>query len=229
LLLDFDGTLVELAETPDAIEVAGQLPDLLRRLAERLEGRLAIVSGRSLGDLDRHLERVACFAVGSHGLEVRLADGTAVPAPASSLPSLLRSEAASFAQVRPGLLVEEKPGGLALHYRRAEQHGSATEAWAETAATRHGLRVQRGKMVVELLPRGVDKGEAVHRLMREPAFAGARPLFVGDDLTDEDGFEAAARHGGAGVLVGTPRTTAARWRLPDVASVHAWLEAAADG
>lgn len=224
-LLDFDGTLVELAEAPDAIRVPEGLAGLLDRLSLRVGGRLAIVTGRALADLDRHLGGLAIMAAGSHGVELRLPGGTA--SDAAQLPGEVRREARRLAAADPGLLVEEKPGSLALHYRRTPTRAEEVSRWAEEAAARHGLRVQPGKMVVELLPRGVDKGEAVRRLMREPPFTGARPLFVGDDLTDEHAFEAALALGGGGVLVGPGRPTAARWRLPDVASVHAWLEEAA--
>jgi trehalose 6-phosphate phosphatase len=226
LLLDFDGTLVELAETPEAILVPESLPALLRRLSGRLQGRVALVTGRALADLDRYLPGLS--AAGSHGLELRFADGRRAPH-GRAVPEGLLGDAVRFAASDPGLRVEEKPGGLALHYRLAPDRAAEAEAWADEAAGRHGLRVQPGKMVLELLPRGVDKGEAVRRLMAEPPFAGARPVFVGDDLTDEHGFEAAAALGGAGILVGPPRETAARWHLPDVAAVHGWLEAAADG
>ncbi|HYD36393.1 MAG TPA: trehalose-phosphatase, partial [Allosphingosinicella sp.] len=118
---------------------------------------------------------------------------------------------------------------VALHYRLAPERGRAVEEFAEKLALRFGLALQRGKMVAELRPHGADKGGAVRRLMAEPPFAGARPVFVGDDLTDEYAFEAASALGGEGVLVGPPRPTAARWRLDDVARVTAWLEAAANG
>ncbi|MFL6858715.1 MAG: trehalose-phosphatase, partial [Allosphingosinicella sp.] len=113
--------------------------------------------------------------------------------------------------------------------RRAPDLAGEAASLAEALALRHGLRLQAGKMVAELVPPGVDKGAAVRRLMAEPPFAGARPVFVGDDLTDEHGFEAAAALGGGGILVGPPRETAARWRLVGVDAVHAWLEAAARG
>jgi trehalose 6-phosphate phosphatase len=226
--LDFDGTLVELAQTPEAIVVAQSLPGLLERLSRRLAGRVALVTGRALADLDRYRLGPGLAAAGSHGLELRLGD--AAPASRGGTPPLadaLRREAARFAAGDPRLRVEEKPAGIALHYRLAPARADEAKAWAQGAADRHGLRVQPGNMVVELLPRGVDKGAAVRRIMAEPPFAGARPVFVGDDLTDEHGFEAAAAMGGGGILVGPPRETAACWRLADVAAVHAWLEAAA--
>ena len=227
LFLDFDGTLVELAEAPDLIEVPDTLSRLLERLSERLEGRLAIVSGRSIADVERHLGRTAFAVSGSHGFELRLADGRSLAGAAPELLGGVRRDVARFAATAPGLLVEEKPAGIAVHYRRAPQEAGRVAAFLAGVAERAGLVLQRGKMVVELRPPGADKGEALRRMMTEPPFVGARPLFVGDDLTDEHAFAAAAALGGAGVLVGTPRETAAHWRLPDVAAVVRWLEAAA--
>jgi trehalose 6-phosphate phosphatase len=229
LFLDFDGTLVELADSPGAIQVPAGLRPLLERLAVRLGGRLAVVSGRAIGDLDRHLGRCAIAVSGSHGLELRYADGEDVPVAAPAALQPARAELAAFAAADPRLLLEDKPASVALHFRRAPERAEEAEALAAELATRTGLTLQPGKMVVELRPHGADKGDALRRLMREPPFAGARPLFVGDDLTDEHAFEAAAQLGGAGILVGPARGTAATWRLDDVAAVGAWLTEASRG
>ena len=227
LFLDFDGTLVELAETPGSIRVEPGLGDLLDRLARRLEGRLALVSGRSLADLDRHLDCRSYFTSGSHGLELR-PPGDA-PRPLAAPPGLeaIRMEVRRFASGKEGLLVEQKPAGIALHFRQAPEASSEVDSFMTDLGDTHGMRVQRGAMVVELRPPGADKGDAVRSIMAEPAFAGARPVFVGDDLTDEHGFEAAASLSGAGVLVGAERPTAACFRLADVAAVSQWLRQAA--
>lgn len=229
LFLDFDGTLVELADVPGAIAVPLGLRPLLDRLAERLEGRLAIVSGRAIDDLQGHLGGCAAALSGSHGAELLYADGRRVPVSAPPGLAGAREEIHRFAAGSAGLLVEDKPAGVALHYRLAPERERAVAAFVEELAGRSGLALQRGKMVAELRPAGTDKGAALRRLMAEPPFAGARPVFVGDDLTDEHAFEAAAALGGEGVLVGPERPTAARWRLDDVAAVTEWLEAAADG
>jgi trehalose 6-phosphate phosphatase len=224
LFLDFDGTLVELAETPDAIRVPPSLSPLIQRLAERLEGRVAIISGRAIKDLERHLLCSGIAISGSHGLELRLRDGSNVPLGVPRGLDQARERAALYAASVPGLLVEEKPFSLALHYRKAPEREAEVHSFMTELAESSGLSLQQGKMVVELRPAGADKGDAVRALMAEPEFAGARPLFVGDDLTDEDAFRAAAALGGAGILVGAERETAAEWRLDDVAAVAEWLE-----
>jgi trehalose 6-phosphate phosphatase len=229
LFLDFDGTLVELAETPGGIAVPTGLAPLLDRLSARLQGRLAIVSGRAVDDLRRHLGGSAAVLSGSHGAELHYADGRRIPVSAPPGLAEARESIRRFAAAGEGLLVEDKPAGVALHYRLAPERAAEADAFVEALAGRSGLILQRGKMVAELRPAGSGKGAAVGRLMAEPPFAGARPVFVGDDLTDEDAFGAAASLGGDGVLVGPPRPTAARWRLDGVADVHAWLEAALDG
>lgn len=229
LFLDFDGTLVELAEAPGAIAVPAGLAPLLDRLSGRLDGRLAIISGRAVDDLRRHLGLSAVALCGSHGAELHYADGRSIPVSAPPGLAEARESVRHFAAGDEGLLVEDKPAGVALHYRQAPERAEEADAFLEALAERSGLALQRGKMVAELRPEGSDKGAALRRLMGEPPFAGARPVFVGDDLTDEDAFLAAASLGGEGVLVGPSRPSAARWRLDGVADVTAWLEAAADG
>ena len=223
LFLDFDGTLVELAETPDSIRVAPELVPLLERLRRRLDGRLAIVSGRSLSDLERHVPLSGIAFSGSHGLELRLADGTCLPLSVPIGLDDVRDRVRRFATRDSGLLVEDKPAGIALHYRLAPGQAEAARGFMEDLAGERGWSVQHGSMVAELRPDGATKGDALRAFMTEPEFDSARPVFVGDDLTDEHGFAAAAALGGAGVLVGPPRATAARYRLESVPAVAAWL------
>jgi trehalose 6-phosphate phosphatase len=229
LFLDFDGTLVELADSPGAISVPAALAPLLGRLSERLDGRLAIVSGRAVEDLRSHLGGCHVILSGSHGAELHYADGRSIPVSAPPGLAEARESVHRFAAGGEGLLVEDKPAGVALHYRLAPGRAGEADAFLKEVADRSGLALQRGKMVAELRPLGSDKGEALRRLMGEPPFAGARPVFVGDDLTDEDAFRASAALGGEGVLVGPSRPSAARWRLESVAEVTSWLEAAAHG
>lgn len=227
LFLDFDGTLVDIVERPDAVAVDAPLAMLLEELADRLQGRLAIISGRPRAEIDALFGHCAFAVGGSHGLELRWPDGRSrTPDPPANLPRLigrLRDAAARYS----GTLVEEKPFGVALHYRAAPQHEGACRRLAEALAEESGYALQAGKMVFELRMRGGNKGAALEAFMTEPPMRGTRPFFVGDDLTDEDAFRAAAAAGGAGILVGAARPSAARYRLPDVAAARAWLAAAA--
>jgi trehalose 6-phosphate phosphatase len=229
LFLDFDGTLVELASAPDAISLAPEVAPLLKRLDGKLKGRLALVSGRAIADLERHLECAGLAVSGSHGFELRLRDGSLAPLGRRLDLSKARESVRAFADSAPGLLVEEKPFGIALHYRQAPDEEERARAVMRELAGEGALVLQEGKMVLELRPRGVDKGDALRAFMAEPDFADARPIFVGDDMTDEDAFVAAAELGGAGVLVGPPRPTAAQWRLESVPAVLEWLNRASHG
>jgi trehalose 6-phosphate phosphatase len=227
LFLDFDGTLVELADAPDRIRVPEGLAPTLERLRRRLGGRLAIVSGRSLADLERHLPLHGIAFSGSHGLELRLADGTRLPLSVPIGLEDVHARVEAFAATAPGLLVEEKPAGIALHYRLAPSEAARADAFMTALARERGFEVQRGAMVAELRPTGATKGDALKAFMTEPEFIGARPLFMGDDLTDEHGFAAAADLGGAGILVGPERESAALYRLESVGDAARWLEGAA--
>ena len=228
LFLDFDGTLVELADTPDGVSVPTGLGPMLERLRRKLNGRLAIISGRSLADLKRHLPLHGIAFSGSHGLELQLADGTRLPLSIPlGLDEMCEAVEEFAAKSGGGLLVERKPAGIALHYRLAPEEAERVEAFMEAQARKTGFALQRGAMVVELRAHGATKGDALKAFMTEPPFANARPVFVGDDLTDEDGFAEAAALGGAGVLVGPPRPTAARYGLQSVKVVAAWLRSAA--
>ena len=225
LFLDVDGTLIELAERPDAVIVGDHVTTTLDRLSVRLDGRIALVSGRSVAQLDAIIGPAArrVVTIGSHGAETRDI-GTDLAARVRP-PAL--AEAETYLRDRfpetDGALLEVKTLGLALHYRLNPSLEDAAIAAAEAFGREHGLVVQRGKMMVELRAGGPNKGHAITALMAGPHFAGRIPLFLGDDETDEPGFAACAALGGAGVLVGPLRATAARYRLPDVTAVHAWL------
>ena len=227
LFLDFDGTLVELAERHDAVIVGNGLRELIRILAKRLDGRLAVVSGRTADEIVTYLHAADShppFGIaGSHGLELRWTDGRGeAPTRPEALDSILAALHA-LADRHPGVVVEEKAFGAALHYRGAPDAGPACDALAERLAADNGLHLQRGKMVAELRLPGADKGDAVRRFMAESTFAGTTPIFLGDDVTDEAGFAATAELGGWGVLIGDAAITAARYRLDDVTAVHHWL------
>ena len=224
LFLDFDGTLVEIADTPDAVRSDGLGP-LLDALARRLSGCLAIVSGRPVAEVAAHIAPARVVIAGSHGLERAALDGSVTaPARTAGLDAALAA-AADLARRHPGVLIEDKPFGIGLHYRRARHAEADALALADALAAAHGLVVQRGKMVAELRLPGHDKGSAVRDLMTEPERCARRPVFMGDDVTDEAGFAAARALDGAGILIGPPRATAARYILPDVAAARAWLAA----
>jgi trehalose 6-phosphate phosphatase len=227
LFLDLDGTLAPIVSRPDQVVPDARRTHLLERLCKGLNGRLAVVSGRTLDDLDRILEHRVAALAGVHGLTRRTGDGglriaTAHPGHDQALAALT-----AFAAPLHGVLVEDKVLSIALHYRQAPEIAEAAIREAERVARLTGLTLQPGRMVMELRTPGSTKGDSVRAFMAEPPFAGARPIFVGDDLTDEDGFEAADRLGGFGILVGAaPRATAARFQLDDVEAALAWLERA---
>jgi trehalose 6-phosphate phosphatase len=222
LFLDVDGTLLGFQDDPDAVALPSGGLDTITRLTARLGGALAVVSGRPLASLDLIFTPLSLPAAGMHGQELRGAPETPRVAPGAL--AELRREATVLAHRYPGVRVEDKGGALALHWRAAPQAAAALQALASRFLPRlDGYRVQPGDQVLELVPADVDKGRAVRRLLEQAPFAGRTPVFVGDDLTDEYGFEAANALGGWSVLVGRRPNSHAMYALPDVAAVHAWL------
>lgn len=225
LFIDFDGTLVELMDRPDAVVVDEPLRDLLGALGAALPGRVAIVTGRSVEQIDGFLGDLSrAFAVaGSHGSERRLASGEL--SPPLDMPDMgpVIQALGEFAASHAGTIVERKRYGVALHYRLAPEIEGKAQEVVEHLAQKFGFGVQTGKMMAELKILGGDKGQAVAAFLEQPSMAGTQPWFIGDDLTDEAGFMAAAGLGGGGVFVGPPRETAALFALPDVGAVRAWL------
>lgn len=230
LFLDIDGTLVEFASRPDEVMVDVSLPSLLRALSDRLDGALAPLSGRSLREIDALLGLPRGAAAGLHGAELRRADGIAIAAARAS-PDLsrLRTRATALASTLPGVFVETKSNAIALHYRSVPGAAGAVQEVARALLREAGAdyALQAGNHVVELKPAGIDKGCAVATLMRSQPFAGRVPWMLGDDLTDEHAFEAANALGGAGIIVGPRRPTAARYALDDPRAARAWLAALA--
>ncbi len=227
LFLDFDGTLSELAPTPDAAHLSQSMLRAVSAAQAALDGRLAIISGRSLAMLERLIPIPGLALAGVHGLERRFANGEVDrPAPPQGL-AAARARLLEFAAREPGLMLEDKGLSIALHYRANPGLAPLAHARAHSLADSLGLIVQTGKMVVELRPPGADKGAAVRHFMASPPFKGARPLFVGDDDTDESAFAAAADLGGHGIRVGAhPHGSAASFSLPTVAAVERWLTGA---
>lgn len=225
LFLDFDGTLVEIADRPDAVRADTRLACVLSGLVERLDGRLAVISGRPATQVCELIAADVAI-VGSHGMEfVGKTGQVALPPRPGALDQVIEAMRRLAAQ-RQGIVVENKPLGAALHFRQCPSAGPECVELATDLAARHDLYLQPGKMMVEVRAAGGDKGTAVRTLMREPDMAGTRPVFMGDDLTDEPGFVVAAELGGAGILIGEERPTAARYRLEGVEASLAWLEAA---
>lgn len=223
LFLDFDGTLVEIAPRPDAIDVPKGLADALSRLAAQLDGRLALISGRAISDIERHTGPLALACGGSHGADLRDAQGQPLGEAPAAIAGDVLAALGEFA-ARHGFMIEEKPHGAALHYRSDPSLEDAGLAFATDLAATHGLDIKRGKCVIELVGQGANKGSAVAAFMDHPAFAGALPVFIGDDVTDEDGFRAARQQGGFGILVGDRSPTLAQYRLAHPAAVQQWLQ-----
>lgn len=226
LFLDLDGTLAPIAARPQDVRPDPRRTGLLRRLADALDGRLAVVTGRTLADVDRILEGRVKAVAAVHGLVRRDAAGRLHESP----PHPRLHEAAEafrgFAARDSGLIVEEKGLSIALHFRLARHHAAAARALAHEIAASTGLTVQDGDMVEELRTPGPTKADSVLAFMAEEPFHGATPVFLGDDTTDEDGFAAAHALHGSGILVGAPRPTGAKYRLPGVEATLSWLEAA---
>jgi trehalose 6-phosphate phosphatase len=224
LFLDLDGTLLEISERPGDVRADASTCALLAQLARKLDGRLAIISGRSLEQIDQILgETAAELAVsGSHGCEHRWNGVHAHPGRPRALDDVA-VRLRRFAEGRAGLLVEDKSFGVALHYRMVPEAEAAAQALARTLADEFELHLQGGKMMVELRAGGGDKGGAIKRLMRRPPMRGTTPVFAGDDVTDEAGFAAVRDMGGHAILVGEERPTRANFALPSPAALREWL------
>lgn len=222
LFLDFDGTLVEIAARPDAVTLASGMEDVLGDLHTRTNGRIAIVSGRNLSELERIMPNYPGVLVGSHGAESRIdgvyasvADGDSTAFRAS------RDMLQAWVEHYEGVLLEEKPVSLVLHYRQApERESDCARILDALSQVMPGFVVRPSKMAVELMPENVSKKRAVLDLLE--GWRDRMPVAIGDDRTDEDMFDAADANGGYGVKVGEGET-AARFRLGGVADVHALL------
>jgi trehalose 6-phosphate phosphatase len=225
LFLDFDGTLVEIAPAPNLVRVPAELPDLLDELADRLCGAIAVVSGRPLDELARMLAPFAGGIAGDHGLERRYGGGKVTRCRAHPELDRFRPLLAGFATRHHGVVLEDKGGSLALHYRQKPSLGSICHAFLRRAAqaSNGALATVAGKMVVELMPRSAGKGRAISDFLANPPFHGRLPVFIGDDTTDEDGFAVVNRLGGVSVHVGGGATIA-HHNLATVGDVLAWLD-----
>ena len=233
LLLDLDGTLVDLAPRPDAVVVPPGLTDTLRLLRQRLDDAVAVITGRPVEFVDSLLGDSVYAVAGEHGGAVRRTPGGAVERPPlPSPPPEWLAAAHHLAQAYPGLLLEQKARGFAVHFRAVPEAGAAVhDALAALLAGQSAFELLPAHMLWEVRPAGTDKGKAVTVLMAVPPFHGRRPLFFGDDVTDEDAIRAARAMGGAGFRVdaafGSPAGVRA-W-LRDSAAAGAWAALPAPG
>lgn len=224
--LDVDGTLIDIADTPDAACIDATLLDLIARLYRASGGAVALISGRALSDLEQRLGALRLPLAGQHGLERRDAAGRLwIHAAPPAAKHAIKQALAPLLARHPGLLLEDKGLTLALHYRQAPHLAAhARRSMVRLAKEADaGLEVQFGKRVAEVKPSGIDKGTAISEYLAESPFRGRRPVFIGDDLNDEHGFAEVNRLDGISIKVGHG-SSCARYRLPDVAAARQWLD-----
>jgi trehalose 6-phosphate phosphatase len=225
LFLDLDGTLVEVAATPDGVSVPPDLPSLLGRIVEAFGGAVAIISGRRVADIDRLLAPVKLVAAGVHGAELRTTVDGEIRHVAKPLAAGLVDAVSGLTRLLPGVIVEPKGSSLTVHYRAAPSAGPAIEALLKTAIRLGGLDLILcpGRKVFEVVPEHVSKGWALEQLAQLPPFRSRRPIMIGDDVSDESALAAATRLGGLGLKVAGehfPKETA---DFEGPAQVRAWL------
>lgn len=225
LFLDVDGTLLDFASHPQGVHVDAQLHDDLACLRERLHGALALLSGRTLAQLDDLFDWSRYSAAGLHGAQFRFADGRSSDEDGQARIAALRTLAESRISTMRGVLLEDKQQALALHYRNAPKQRELVEQLARELLQHagHDFTLQHGNHVIELKPAGTDKGRALAMLMDSAPFRGRQPWMLGDDLTDEHAFEEVNGCGGVSVIVGARRPTHANFALDDPGAVRAWL------
>lgn len=223
--LDVDGTLIDIADTPDTVTVDQALLELIARLHRASGGAVALISGRTLSDLEGRLGTLRVPLAGQHGLERRDATGRLwIHAAPPEAKRAIKDALMLVVARNPGLLLEDKGLTLALHYRMAPKLAAYVHRIVGELAGTAGdsIAVQRGKRVVEIKPAGIDKGTAVAEYLAEPPFRSRRPVFIGDDLNDEHGFAEVNKMDGVSIKAGEGRSCA-RFRLADVAAVRRWL------
>ena len=222
---DFDGTLVELAPTPAGVIVQPAVPLILNALRRATNGAVAVVSGRGIDSIDAFLHMPDMPVAGLHGAERRDSNADVMRVGFND-ERLLRMEhvLAGVVKANPGMLLEIKGAALALHYRNAPERGAAARNATEQLVAQYSdaYVLQPGKMVYEIKPKNVDKGRAVAAFMDEPPFAGRRPVFIGDDLTDEKGFAVVNERKGVSIKVGAGDTIA-HLRVESVGALLQWL------
>lgn len=225
--LDVDGTLLELAPRPDEVVVRPGLPGVLKKLSQVAGGAVALISGRSVGELDRLFAPLRLPAAGLHGIERR--DYCGVVHSHHELDGKLnrtRELMARLAREHEGLVFEDKQSSVAIHYRQAPDKEPVIRSFLQRhmPEIQRDFHLQKGKMVYEIKPGGRNKGMAIAEFMKEAPFRRRTPVFIGDDVTDEDGFTTVNRMHGHSIKVGDGGT-AATWFLPDTGAVLDMLEA----
>ncbi|MET0506546.1 MAG: trehalose-phosphatase [Luteibacter sp.] len=226
LFLDADGTLLAFADDPEAVALADGLLETLDVLRDHLGGALALVSGRAIAGLDAIFGRPGWVAAGQHGLERRDAHGavTTMPVDKAEL-DRLRATVHALAAGLPGVRVEDKSWSVALHCReRPDLEPELARRAPAIAGGFPGFELQPGSFVFEFKPRGMDKGVAVAAFLDDAPFAGRRPVYLGDDLTDEHAFAVVNERGGLSIRVGSRTPSLAAFTLSSPADVHAWLD-----
>jgi len=223
LFLDIDGTLLDIAPTPHTVVVPPELIEDLARLRARCGGALALVSGRTLEDIDRLFAPLKLPAAGAHGTQVRPDPHAQIGHITRPIPAALRAQFTALAD-QPGMFIEDKEVTLALHYRlRADPTlPAAPVAAVEAAAAECGFSLLHGKKVLELKPAGTDKGAALRAFMTKPPFEGRIPVFAGDDVTDGYAFAVLDRLGGIGISVGQA-FPGANYQVQSPQELRTWL------
>lgn len=226
LFFDVDGTLVDFVADPATALIPRALQKTLAELSTALAGALAIISGRSIADLDRLFAPLQLPLAGQHGAEARR-DGTiSILAPATSALASILAPVYAFAETRPAIRIEDKGLSVAIHYRGAEESRDALAALLDDAMARHGsdYELLASHLAFDVRPRTANKGFAVEWFMAAAPFAGRTPIFIGDDRTDEDGFAAVLARGGHAIKVGGRGTSIAPWHLAAPEELWRWLE-----
>jgi trehalose 6-phosphate phosphatase len=225
ILLDIDGTLLDFASTPRGVHVPGGLRQTLRALRDATGGALALVSGRRVDELDELFAPLRLPAVGGHGAEIRT-DSAKPGSRIDALDACLRRKIDAVAKLVPGIVVEDKEYAIAVHYRLAPQAESEiVDAVTALCAGKPSLELLPGKYVIEVKRAGFNKGTGVRSLMQSVPFAGRRPIFIGDDATDEYAFAIMPEFDGLAYGVGDGVNGAER-RFASPSAVRRWLEQA---
>lgn len=226
LLLDVDGTLLDVAATPNDVRVPPDLIRSLHRIDRILSGALALVSGRTIATLDRLFAPLSLAAAGEHGAELRPGPGQPVARCTTRLfDPALKAELQQLVVEHPALLLEEKPSSIVVHYRRAPELGPGVERRLQAILTKadQGLGIFPSKMSWDIRDGACTKGTALVQIMALDRFSGRRPLYVGDDRTDEDGFAEAERLGGVALAVEGEYRASQAPGFASPAAVRAWL------